>query len=162
MESGTQTGAPFWSEARCGEQQYFQRHSSRGDCAPELGKNSERGRGRNFSDTAHYGMDGWVRTTFRSCLTLAGRTEGRPCARLCRERVQQSTGQDVRKQTKLGQGACIASILHRSLENHDRMSSALPRSSASPRSTKASITRTGLLSPIPHRRAPSNAISLSP
>ena len=45
----------------------------------------------------------------------------RPCFVFCScpERVQQSTGQDARKQTKRGQGPHIASIPRRSLENRD-------------------------------------------
>jgi hypothetical protein len=51
-------------------------------------------------------------------LTRAGRaSETRH--KSCRERVQQSTGRDARKQTKLGQGPYIASIPRRSLENRD-------------------------------------------
>jgi len=41
------------------------------------------------------------------------------CAMNCRERVQQSTGRDARKQTKPGQGPYIALIPSRSLENRD-------------------------------------------
>jgi len=49
------------------------------------------------------------RSTRISGPALVGPQRVALCARFWRERVQQSTGQDARKQTKLGQGPCIAS-----------------------------------------------------
>ena len=52
---------------------------------------------------------------------LLQRRELAVCARFCRELAQESTGQDALKQTKLGQGACIAlEIVSQHAERHLR------------------------------------------
>jgi hypothetical protein len=69
-------------------------------------------------------------------------------ATYCRERVQQSTGQDARKQTKLGQSPYVASIPRRLLENRDPDRHWFGRGRSPPTPARIALMGVSLLQPL--------------